>query len=159
ITLQMSQEEQFATDGLLNHVAPELLTDDERYRVLRQWNATELDYPRHSTLHKLIEAQTRRTPDKVAVRFEDQQVSYAELDARANQFARYLKNLGAGPEILVGICLERSLDMVVALLGILKAGSAYVPVDPSFPRNRLALILEDARVKILICQKQHAHNL
>ena len=155
----MSQEQQFVTARVVNHLAPERLTEDERHRVLWQWNATELEYSRDSALHTLIEAQARRTPDKVAVRFEDQQLSYAELDARANQLARYLKKLGAGPEVLVGICLERSLEMLVALLGILKAGSAYVPLDPSFPRNRLALILEDSQVKIFICQKNDVHNL
>ena len=100
-----------------------------------------------------------RTPEAVAVVFEGQSLTYRELNARANQLAHYLRSLGVGPEVLVGLCLERSLEMVVALLGILKAGGAYVPLDPGYPPNRLALMLDDAQVAVLLTQKKLARDL
>jgi hypothetical protein len=120
-----------------------LLNAAERRRLLVQWNDTAIDYPRDRCIHQLFEAQVARTPGAVAVVFEDEALTYAELNARANQLARHLIALGAGAETLVGICMERSLEMVVGLLGILKAGGAYVPLDPTYPQQRLAFMLED----------------
>ena len=99
---------------------------------------------------ELFAAQAARTPDAVAVVFEDTTLSYAELDARANQLAHHLQGLGVGPEVVVGLCVERSLEMVVALLGILKAGGAYLPLDPGYPTERLEYMLADARVDVLV---------
>ncbi len=110
-----------------------LLTPAERHQLLVQWNDTAVDYPRDQCIHQLFEEQVARTPDAVAVVFEDRQLTYAELNARANQLAHYLRTLGVGPDVLVGLCLERSLELVVGLLGILKAGGAYLPLDPSYP--------------------------
>ena len=94
-----------------------------------------------------------RTPDAVAVVFEDDQLTYRELNRRANQLAHYLRSLDVGPEVLVGICVERSLEMVVGLLGILKAGGAYVPLDPTYPKERLAFMLEDTQAQVLLSQE------
>jgi alanine racemase len=104
-------------------------------------------------IHSLIEAQAAKTPDAVAIVFQDQQLTYQELNQKANQLAHHLQNLGVEPEVLVGICVERSLDMFVALLGVLKAGGAYIPLDPNYPPERLAFILEDAAVSILITEQ------
>src|SRR5262249_39768676 len=107
-----------------------LLTEVERRQLLVEWNDTALDYPKDQCLHHLIEAQVERTPDAVAVVDGDARMSFGELNRRANQLAHVLRQEGVGPDILVGICMERSLQMVVGLLGILKAGGAYVPLDP-----------------------------
>src|SRR5215216_1921096 len=107
----------------------------------------------HVCIHELFEAQAARTPEAVAVVFHDERVSYQELNRRANQLAHYLRRLGVGPEIQVGILLERSVEMIVGLLAILKAGGAYVPLDPQYPRERLAFMIEDARLKVLITQQ------
>jgi len=129
-----------------------LLTEDERRQVLVEWNATAADYPQDRCAHELFEAQVERTPDATAVVFEDGQLTYRELNRRANQLAHYLRRLGVGPEVLVGIYMERSLEMIIGLLGILKAGGAYLPLDPSYPPERLAFMLEDADVPILLTQ-------
>jgi amino acid adenylation domain-containing protein/non-ribosomal peptide synthase protein (TIGR01720 family) len=129
-----------------------LLTEDEQQQVLVEWNKTETDYPQHQCIHELFTMQVRRTPDAVAAVSEEQQLTYQELDKRANQLAQYLRSLGIGLEATVGICVERSLPMVVGLLGILKAGAAYVPLDPTYPPDRLAFMLEDARVPVLLTQ-------
>jgi non-ribosomal peptide synthetase component F len=109
------------------------------------WNATHKAYPDDASVHELFEQQVKRTPDAVALVCEDQQRSYDELNRAANQLARHLRNLGAGPEVLVSICLERSVDLLTGVYGILKAGAAYVPLDPAYPADRLALMLEDAQ--------------
>jgi aspartate racemase len=127
-----------------------LLTEAERHQLLVEWNDTQADYPKDSCIHQLFEAQVERTPDAVAVVFGDQQMTYRKLNSRANQLARYLQALGVGPEVLVGICVERSLETVVAILGILKAGGAYVPLDPAYPRERLAFMLEDTQVSMVV---------
>ena len=103
--------------------------------MLVEWNETAAAYPSEQCLHELFAAQAARTPDAVAVVYEDQQLSYGELDRRSNQLAHHLRGLGVGPEVVVGLCVERSLEMVVGLLGILKAGGAYLPLDPSYPRG------------------------
>jgi amino acid adenylation domain-containing protein len=136
-----------------------LLTVSERRRVLVEWNATSLEYPRELRLHQLFEEQARRAPDAVAVLFEGEELTYGELNRRANQLAHYLRRLGVGPEDLVGICVERSPEMLVGLLGILKAGGAYVPLDPAYPRERLAFMLEDAGVKVLVTEAYLADAL
>ena len=105
-----------------------------------------------ATLPELFAAQVARTPDAVAVVFEDAALTYGELDARANQLAHHLRALGVGPEVVVGLCVERSLEMLVGLLGILKAGGAYLPLDPDYPHERLAFMLEDAGAPVLVTQ-------
>jgi amino acid adenylation domain-containing protein len=130
-----------------------LLTEKEEHRLLVEWNDTAADYPTDSCIHELFEAQVERTPEAVAARFEGKQLTYRELNHRTNQLAHYLRRLRVGPEKLVGICVERSLEMVVGLLGILKAGGAYVPLDPNYPRERLAFMLKDAEVDLLLTQK------
>jgi amino acid adenylation domain-containing protein len=129
-----------------------LLTDQERHRLLIEWNDTGREYPQDKCLHQLFEAQVERTPDAVAVAFRERQLTYRELNARANQLAHYLRKLGVGPEVLVGLCMERSVEMIVGLLGILKAGGAYVPLDPSYPPEQLAFILEDTRAPVALTQ-------
>ena len=111
-----------------------------------EWNATEAEYPRDICLHQLFEAQVRQTPDAVAAVFQDEQITYRKLSQRANQLANYLIKSGVKPDTLIGIYVERSLDMLVGLLGILKAGAAYVPMDPSFPPERLSYMMEDANI-------------
>src|SRR6266496_5255753 len=113
-----------------------LLTEAERHQLLVQWNATQTEYPMDRCVHQLFEAQVECTPDALVVIFEDMQLTYRELNQRANQLAHHLQQLGVGPEVLVGICVERSLEMVVGLLGILKAGGAYIPLDPNYPPER-----------------------
>ncbi len=127
-----------------------LLTELERDRLLVEWNHTQTNYPRETCIHQLFEAQVERTPDAVAVVFSEQQLTYRELNVRANKVAHYLQTLGVGPEVLVGICVERSLLMMVGLLGILKAGGAYVPLDPQLPQERLVLMLNDSQLPILL---------
>ena len=129
-----------------------LLTDPERHQLLVEWNETKTDYPAHALIHELFEAQVRRTPDVVAVEYEGRQLAYGELNARANQVGHYLARHGVGPEVMVGICVERSLEAVVGILGILKAGGAYVPLDPDYPASRLNLMLEDTAAPVLLTQ-------
>ena len=131
-----------------------LLTAAERERLLGQGNATPVAYPRDKCIHELFEAQVRRTPEATAVVFEQQQLTYAELNARANRLAHHLRTLGVGPEVLVALAMERSLELVVGLLGILKAGGAYVPLDPSYPAERLAFMLTDTQAPVLLTQKR-----
>jgi amino acid adenylation domain-containing protein len=136
-----------------------LLSEAERQQVVVEWNATEAAYPQGRCIHELFEAQVEQTPEAVAVVYEDRWLSYRALNARANQLAHTLQALGVGPERLVGVCLERSLELVVGLLGILKAGGAYVPLDPTYPPERLAFMLEDARVPVLLTQEGLAPTL
>ena len=136
-----------------------LLGAAERRRVLYEWNATDTSYPRERCIHQLIEAQAARAPGATAVIFNDQQLSYGELDSRANRLAAHLRERGVGPDVIVGVCLERSLDLVVGLLAILKAGGAYLPLDPSYPRERLAFMLGDARAAVVLAQRRLAERL
>ena len=129
----------------------DILTADERHTILRTWNdTTRATAP--ATIPQLFEAQAAKAADAVAVVLGERSLSYGELDRRANRLAHHLRALGVGPEVVVGLCAERSLEMVVGLLGILKAGGAYLPLDPSYPRERLAFMLEDARVPVLLAQ-------
>lgn len=131
-----------------------ILTEAERHQILVEWNDTTTDYPKDRCLHELFEAQVEQTPDAVALTFEDMQMTYRELNARSNQLAHYLRTLGVGPEVLVGICVERSLEMVIGLLGVLKAGGAYVPLDPEYPKERLAFMIEDSQTPVLLTQEK-----
>jgi amino acid adenylation domain-containing protein len=131
-----------------------LLMEAERHRLLVAWNNTQADYCVDQCLHHLIEVQVKRTPEAIAVVYRDKQLTYRELNQQANQLAHYLKKQGVGPEVLVGICVERSVEMVVGLLGILKAGGAYVPLDPAYPQERLAFMLADAQVHMLLTQER-----
>ena len=136
-----------------------LLTEKERHQLLVEWNATQTEYPSQRCIHQLFDTQAEQTPDAVAVIYQDTQLTYRELNQRANQLAHQLQQLGVGPEVLVGLYIERSLEMVVAILGILKAGGAYVPLDPAYPQDRLAFILQDARVSVLLTREQLAEGL
>ncbi|WP_448265466.1 amino acid adenylation domain-containing protein [Nostoc sp. DSM 114159] len=131
-----------------------LLTAVEQQQLLVEWNDTEVDYPLHKCIHQLFEEQVELTPDVVAVEFGNQQLTYKQLNYRANQLAHYLRSLGVKPDVLVGLCVERSLEMVIGLLGILKAGGAYVPLDPEYPSDRLSFILDDTQVKVLLTQQR-----
>ena len=136
-----------------------LVPESERRQMLVDWNATAKTHLPEQCFQHLFEAQVAQTPDAVAVVFENQQLTYRELNRRANQLARHLsRNFGVGPETLVGICMERSLEMVVGLLGVLKTGGAYVPLDPGYPPERLALVLEDAKVPVLLTQQPTVSN-
>jgi len=133
-----------------------ILTEGESRILLVEWNYTSNDYPRERCVHQLFAAQANRTPDKVALVFGEQRLSYRELNERANKLAHYLRTLGVGPDTLVGICVERSLDMVVGVLGVLKAGGAYVPLDPAYPKERLAYMVEDSGAAVLLTQEELA---
>ena len=130
-----------------------LLAEVERNQLIIEWNQTKTDYSQNLYVHQLFEEQVERTPDAVAVKFRKQKLTYRELNQRANQLANYLQKLGVKQEVFVGICVERSIEMLVGLLGILKAGGAYVPLDPTYPKERLAFMLEDAHVPVLLTQQ------
>ena len=130
-----------------------LLTAAQRQQLLAEWN-TQIDYPLDGCIHQLFEAQVERTPDAVAVVFDLQQVTYRELNCRANQLAHYLQALGVKPDVLVALCVDRSIEMVVGMLGILKAGGPYVPLDPAYPEERLKLMLSDSQPPVLLTQKR-----
>jgi amino acid adenylation domain-containing protein len=140
-----------------------LLSDAERRQLLVDWNRTEMDLQGYRSITQLIEAQVSRTPDRIAVSFGSESLSYRELNERANQLAHHLRRMDdtqdAGGPRLAGICMERSLDMVVGVLGILKAGMAYVPLDPAFPAERLAFMMDDAQLRILVTQPDLAQKL
>ena len=144
-------------DGFIG--ALPLLAQNERQQLMVGWNATEAEYPRKRCLHELFEQQAAARPDAVAVIFENRSISYGELNQRANRLARYLMRLEVGPEVLVGICVERSIEMVVGLLGALKAGGAYVPLDPSYPSERLAYMIQDSRLPLLVTQETLSERL
>jgi amino acid adenylation domain-containing protein len=135
-----------------------ILNESDRTRILYEWNDTRTDYPRDFCLHQLIEAQADRTLEAVALRFEGTEILYRELNARANQLAHYLRKLGVRPDGLVGVCMERSFEMIVALLGILKAGGAYVPLDAGYPKDRLAFMVEDSGLKVLVTDQASDGN-
>src|SRR5262249_25362000 len=125
-------------------------TETETERLLVEWNGAKVEYPAPHLLPALFEAQVERTLESVALIFEDAQLTYHELNHRANQLAAHLRRLGVGPESLVGVCMERSLEMMVGILGVLKAGGAYVPLDPAYPPERLSFMLDDSKVPILL---------
>ncbi|MFN6572323.1 amino acid adenylation domain-containing protein, partial [Dendronalium sp. ChiSLP03b] len=136
-----------------------LLTQQERYQLLVEWNSTEVDYPQDKCIHQLFEEQVARTPDAVAVVFGNEQLTYYELNSRANQLAHYLQSLGVEADVLVGLCVERSPLMIIGLLAILKAGGAYVPLDSEYPSDRLSYMLQDTQAPILLTQKHLVEKL
>jgi amino acid adenylation domain-containing protein len=136
-----------------------LLTDAEQHQLLAGWNAIRRDCRRSRCIHELFEEQVTRTPEAIAVVYGNQQLTYHQLNARANRLAHYLRKLGVGPEVTVGICLENSLEMVVGLFGILKAGGAYVPLDPSYPTERLAYLLTDSGVSVVLTLEKWRREL
>jgi amino acid adenylation domain-containing protein len=129
-----------------------LITPAERDQLV-QWNNTKSEYPRNTCVHRLFEARAQNTPDALAVAFEGQQLTYRELNSRANRIAHCLRKLGIGPEALVGLCVERSPEMYIGILASLKAGCAYVPLDPNYPDERLSMIMSDARPAVLLTKR------
>lgn len=144
-------------DGEITHL--DILTEVERHQILVKWNDTQVNYPQDRGIHQLFEAQVEQTPDALAVVCGKKQLTYRELNIRSNQLAHYLKKLGVASEVLVGICVERSLEMIIGILAILKAGGAYVPLDPSYPQERLSFMLEDAQLPLLLTQQQWVQRL
>ncbi len=136
-----------------------LLNESEQRLLLTAWNDTRAAYPRNKCVHELFEAQVERSSDAIALVVEEEQLTYRELNRRANQLAAYLGKLGVGPETPVGFCLERSPEMVVGILGILKAGGTYVPLDPAYPKERLAFMLEDTRTPVILTQQRLIEHL
>lgn len=136
-----------------------LLSEAEKHVMLVEWNDTRAEYPTAACFHHLVEQQVKKTPDALALSFEEQRLSYGELNTRANQLAHYLRSLGVGPEACVGICLERSPELVIARLAVLKAGGAYVSLDPEYPAARLSFMLEDARALVLLTQQRLVEHL
>jgi len=135
------------------------LSQTERSQLLVDWNNTQSEYPQNKCIHQLFEEQIELTPNAIAVVCSEQQLTYLELNQKANQLAHHLQSLGVKPESLVGICVERSLEMIVGVLGILKAGGAYVPLDPSYPQDRLAYMLNDSGLKVLLTQEKLVRSL
>jgi amino acid adenylation domain-containing protein len=131
-----------------------LLTETERRQVLVEWNDASIEYCRDQCIHELFEAQVTQSPDAVAVIFEDDCLTYRELNRRANQLAHHLQELDVGPDVLVGVCMERSLETVLSLLGVLKAGGVYVPLDPMYPQERLSFMLTDTQLPVLLTKSQ-----
>ena len=148
-----------ACDGQQSIGTIPLLSETERAQIVIDWNQTQVDYPQSHCLHQLIEAQVEQTPDAVAIVFEGQSLTYRQLNQRANQLAHHLQSLKVGPETLVGICVERGLHMITGVLAVLKAGGAYLPLEPSVPTGRLGLILDDARPVVLLTEEQWLKNL
>ncbi|MCB8926227.1 MAG: LLM class flavin-dependent oxidoreductase [Ardenticatenaceae bacterium] len=135
------------------------LSEAEIQKLLVDWNDTEMAYDTAVTMHQLIEAQADERPHAVAVVYEDQQLTYRQLNHRANQMARHLRHLGVGPETIVGVFMDRSIEMMVALIGIHKAGGAYLPLDPTYPKDRLAFMVEDTATPVLLTQKHLVASL
>jgi amino acid adenylation domain-containing protein/FkbM family methyltransferase len=131
-----------------------ILSEAELHQILIEWNNTAGEYPENRLMHEVFEEQVTRNPFAIAAIFEDRELTYDELNRRANQLAHYLRSMGIGPDTLVGIYLERSLEMIVALLGILKAGGGYVPLDPAYPLERLAFMLEETQTSVIITQEK-----
>ncbi len=136
-----------------------LLTDRELHRVLVEWNDTQAEYPHDKCIHQLFAAQVELTPEAIAVSHDRQQLTYRELNNRSNRLAHYLRTLGVAPDVLVGICAERSIATIVGILGILKAGGAYVPLDPAYPQERLAGIIADAAISVLLTDSRSIEKL
>ena len=132
-----------------------LLDPAEERQLLDSWNATQASAPREKTLHALFAEQVKRTPERIALKHGDEQLTYAQLDARANRLAHCLRKKGVGPDVLVGLYFERGVDLVVAILAILKAGGAYLPFDPLYPPDRITFMLEDAQPRVLLTEPKH----
>ena len=160
---RLAGEFQTIVEALFNHPEiaigqAEILSSSERYQLLVEWNQTATTYSQQC-FHQMFEAQVESDPEAPAVIYQDERISYGELNNRANQLAHYLQKLGIGPEALVGVLLERSPEMVVAILGVLKAGGAYVPLDQSYPKERLSFLQDDAQLKVLLTQVRLAETL
>lgn len=136
-----------------------ILREQELRQVLIDWNETQRAYPRDASIHQLFEAQAEQTPGAVALILGDQQLSYAELNRRANQLAHHLRTLGIGPDVPVGVCIGVSFEMIISLLAVLKAGGAYVPLDPTYPLNRLAFMLEDIQAPVILTERRFSEEL
>ncbi|AUX43561.1 uncharacterized protein SOCE26_050110 [Sorangium cellulosum] len=136
-----------------------LLTEAERQQIVVAWNQTEAPRPEDLCIHQLFEAQAARTPDAAAAISGDRQLTYRELDARSSRLAHRLREMGVAPGVLVGVCMERSPEMLIGLLGVLKAGGAYLPLDPAYPQDRLAFMLDDAEAQLLLSQASLAGRL
>lgn len=130
-----------------------LLTEEETDRIINDWNDTKKDFPSEKCVHQLFEEQAHKSPDSIALEFGDKKVTYSELNERANQVAHRLIKMGAGPDVVVGICIERSVEMITALIGILKSGAAYLPLDSSYPQERLSFMISDTGIPVLITKK------
>jgi len=137
----------------------EIIGPEERQQLLVEWNATEADFGGDDCVHELFERQVEQTPDNVAVEYGSQEITYRELDRRANQLARYLRKHGVGPEMVVGIWVERSVEMVVGILAVLKVGGAYMPLDGNYPEERLAYMIEDAQVSLMLVGKEQEKRM
>jgi amino acid adenylation domain-containing protein len=144
---------EMAADPLAQHGSRCLISTEDRRRIIEEWNDTATEFPCDKAIHQIFEAQAARTPERVALTFEAAHLTYRELNERANRLAHYLRAQGIGAESRVGILLERSPEMVVSLLATLKAGAAYVPLDPAYPKDRLAFMLEDAQVPLLLTER------
>jgi amino acid adenylation domain-containing protein len=147
--------------NLLEGITPEariatlpLFTEEEQQQLLAAWQGPIAEFPRNKCIHQLFEAQVEQTPDDVALVFHDEELTYRELDQRATQLARYLRKQGVGPDMVVGVCIERSLEMMVGVLGVLKAGGAYLGLDPAYPQERLELMLDDVNAQVLVTQER-----
>ncbi|MCP4727472.1 MAG: AMP-binding protein, partial [bacterium] len=130
-----------------------LLSEKENHQLLYAWNETQKEYPKDKCVHELFEEYAEKTPEQTAVVFENESLTYYELNVQANRLAHYLIERGINPDTLVGICVERSLKMIVGVLGILKAGGAYVPIDPGYPQTRIQYMLEDSDIQELLTQE------
>ncbi|MFZ5515903.1 MAG: amino acid adenylation domain-containing protein [Candidatus Zhuqueibacterota bacterium] len=149
VLLQQFPERQDQTLGMLS-----ILTEPEKQQLLLHWNETEAMYPDSTCIHELFEQRVAETPNAPALVFESRVLSYAELNGKANQLARYLQKCGVGREVIVGICMERSADMIIAMLASLKAGGAYVPIDPNYPQDRIEYMINDSQLSVLLTQEQ-----
>src|SRR5439155_10144817 len=125
-----------------------LLSESELEKLLVEWNDTAAEFSNDACVHELFEARAARTPDAIAAEFAGERLTYCELNGRANQLAHYIAKQGVGPEVLVGVCVERSFEMLVSILAVLKAGGAYVPLDPTYPSERIAFMIEDAGLSL-----------
>ncbi len=134
-----------------------ILNFHERHQLLVEWNNTKKDYPENKVLHQLFEEQAEKTPNQIAIVYKNEELTYAQLNQKANQLARYLREIGIGPDMLVAIAVEKSFEMIIGVLGILKAGGAYVPLDPDYPIERLQFLLKDAKISVLLIQS-HLQN-
>jgi amino acid adenylation domain-containing protein len=142
-----------ATDTSARHESQNFLSAEEQEFLLFEWNDTATEHLPSQCFHEMFEAQAARTPEAIAVRFRNESLTYKELNERANQLAHYLQRLGVGPEVMVGVCMRRSLELLVSLLGVLKSGAAYIPLDPSNPQERISYILEDAGAQVLLTEQ------
>ncbi|MCB0165297.1 MAG: amino acid adenylation domain-containing protein [Anaerolineae bacterium] len=154
---------QVVLEGMVTHLHHPLrqlplLSEQDRHRLLVEWNDTQTDYPQNQLLHQCIETQAERTPEAVAVVFETEHLTYQAVNRRANRLAHYLQSLGVGPEVLVGVYLDRSPQTAISLLAILKAGGAYLPLDPAYPQERLAFMVADAQLSFVIRQSSAADD-